>query len=95
MQKMYEDQTANDATKGNAFVATGRPIGFHAFGTPDTSSIQVFESVDGTDNGEAVSSLVFTAEDFAIYTPAAGSTIWATMASVGASTDMNLFASGR
>lgn len=90
MQAMYTSATANESSKGNAFIATGRPLTFEFWGTWDTATITVFERVQNTGQGTAITSLTKTADAIVHYTPSAGDEIYAELSSVGAGTDVNL-----
>lgn len=91
MHKLYTSQTANDATKANAIVASGREVAVHAFGTWDTATLGVYMSLNGTSNGVLLDDLTFTEDGFQILVVPGGVTIWAQLSSVGGSTDVNLW----
>lgn len=102
MKKLFENATANDATKANAFEITNEagnaPLVFHFFGDDfDTCTLTVFWSLNGLDNGIAIAALTKTAA--AIVELAGplpnGITMWATLSSVGASTDVSLYVAGQ
>lgn len=93
MHKLYTSQTANDSTKANSFVASGREVAVHAFGTWDGATVGVYMSLNGTSNGLLLDDLTFTEDGFQIVSVPSGVTIWAQLSSAGGSTDLNTWVS--
>lgn len=98
MEKLFTNQTANDSTSDNKIVATGRELTVQAYGTWDTATLSVFLSVSDPatgNDGVLLTDLIFTDDGMIAVQVPAGNYVWATMASVGASTDLNLWINGQ
>ena len=99
MLKLFTNATANDATKANAVTITGQvtatALGVHVAGTFDTCTVGVYISNFGATNGVLLTELTFTAAGYANLSAPPGTTIWAELSSVGASTDISCWVSGQ
>ena len=94
MEKLYTNQTANDSTKGNVIIATGRELTVQAWGTWDGATVGVYLSVDGV-TGVLLSELTFTSDSFKGIQVPAGNRVWAELSSAGASTDVSVWIAGQ